>query len=165
METFSNMLVAIDLSKNCRPALEKAMSMKNETEADLTCLFVVPDSGGEYSAFDSVYKKDISRKKLLENYVLPRATDWLDRQELDLNERPDLVARVGKPPEQIIEYAKKEGNDLILMGTHGRSGLQRMWLGSVAERVVRMAPCPVMIVRSQPGTKDDPDIMPEKGKI
>lgn len=133
--------------------------MKNKTDATLTCLFVVPHSGEEYSAFESVYKKDISRKKLLENYALPRVEEWLDGQELDMREKPEVAARVGKPSEEILQYARENQNDLILMGTHGRTGLKRIWLGSVAERVVRMAPCPVMVVPS------DPDLTPESGKV
>ena len=61
----------------------------------------------------------------------------------------DLHVEVGHPVEQILETARREHVDLIVMGTHGRSGLEHMMLGSVAERVIRLAPCPVMVVRSQ----------------
>ncbi len=53
----------------------------------------------------------------------------------------------GKPADQITEYAAKNGIDLIVMGTHGRSGLEKMWLGSVTEKVLRQAGCPVLVVR------------------
>jgi universal stress protein A len=61
----------------------------------------------------------------------------------------DLHVEVGHPVEQILEMARREHVDLIVMGTHGRSSLKYMMLGSVAERVIRLAPCPVMVVRSQ----------------
>lgn len=54
---------------------------------------------------------------------------------------------VGSPAETIVRVAQELGADLIVMGTHGRTGLQHALLGSVAEKVVRLAPCPVMTVR------------------
>jgi nucleotide-binding universal stress UspA family protein len=54
---------------------------------------------------------------------------------------------VGRPARAIVEEATSRGTDLIVMGTHGRSGFAHLVLGSVAERVVRTAPCPVLTVR------------------
>ncbi len=56
----------------------------------------------------------------------------------------------GSPAAQILRYAERKGIDLIILGTHGRSGVTRALLGSVAERVVRTAPCPVLTVPSRP---------------
>ena len=56
-------------------------------------------------------------------------------------------ANVGVPFEEIVKIAGEERADMIVMGTHGRSGLNRVLLGSVAERVIRLAPCPVLTVR------------------
>jgi nucleotide-binding universal stress UspA family protein len=53
----------------------------------------------------------------------------------------------GNPYEEILEYASKRGIDMIIMGTHGRTGLDRVVMGSVAERVVRRSPVPVLTVR------------------
>ena len=58
------------------------------------------------------------------------------------------VAR-GQPADAIVRFAQERDVDLIVMGTHGRSGLQHALLGSVAEKVVRQAPCPVLTVRSK----------------
>ena len=55
--------------------------------------------------------------------------------------------QVGVPFEEIVKIAEEERADMIVMGTHGRGGLNRMLLGSVAERVIRLAPCPVLTVR------------------
>ena len=57
------------------------------------------------------------------------------------------LVKVGVPWEQIVRLAADEGADMIVMGTHGRTGLDRLLLGSVTERVVRRAPCPVLTVR------------------
>jgi nucleotide-binding universal stress UspA family protein len=59
----------------------------------------------------------------------------------------DAEVADGGPADAIVRFARERHVDLIVMGTHGRAGLQRMLLGSVAERVLRLAPCPVMMVR------------------
>jgi nucleotide-binding universal stress UspA family protein len=58
-----------------------------------------------------------------------------------------LAGQVGVPFEEIVKIAGEERVDMIVMGTHGRSGLDRLLLGSVAERVIRLALCPVLTVR------------------
>jgi nucleotide-binding universal stress UspA family protein len=57
------------------------------------------------------------------------------------------VVRVGVPWQEIVSLAVEEHADMIVMGTQGRTGLERLLLGSVAERVIRQAPCPVLTVR------------------
>jgi nucleotide-binding universal stress UspA family protein len=61
--------------------------------------------------------------------------------------RAQLVLLNGSPFVEIVRYAREQGVDLIVMGTHGRGPIAHMLLGSVAERVVRKAPCPVLTVR------------------
>jgi nucleotide-binding universal stress UspA family protein len=56
----------------------------------------------------------------------------------------------GMPAQEIIATAAETGADLIIMGTHGRTGVQHLFIGSVAEKVVRMAPCPVLVTRRPP---------------
>jgi nucleotide-binding universal stress UspA family protein len=57
------------------------------------------------------------------------------------------IVRMGSANEEIVNLATDERADLIIMGTHGRTGLNRLLLGSVADRVIRFAPCPVLTVR------------------
>lgn len=57
--------------------------------------------------------------------------------------------RLGKPEDEIVKFANENGVDLIAMGTHGRTGLAHMLVGSVAERVVRTSKCPVLTIRSE----------------
>ena len=59
----------------------------------------------------------------------------------------DVEVAVGHAADTIVRVAQERGADLIVMGTHGRTGLQHVLLGSVAEKVVRLAPCPVLTVR------------------
>jgi nucleotide-binding universal stress UspA family protein len=66
------------------------------------------------------------------------------------------VLRTGVPVAEIVDYAKEQAIDLIVLGTHGRTGLARALLGSVAEKVIRKAPCPVLAVHP----KDHQFLMP-----
>jgi nucleotide-binding universal stress UspA family protein len=78
----------------------------------------------------------------------------LEARASDLRQRgvkASWRATTGVPSEEIVEIARQEHAEMIVMGTHGRSGLDRILLGSVAERVIRLAPCPVLTVR-QPET-------------
>jgi nucleotide-binding universal stress UspA family protein len=89
--------------------------------------------------------------------VLPVAAESLQeelRQKLDRLHGKDANVRVlhhleeGQPVDQILHVAKETGCDLIVMGTHGRTGLGRVLMGSVAEGVIRKAPCPVLTIKN-----------------
>ncbi len=75
-------------------------------------------------------------------------------EEVPLGDRINALGaikaiRYGNPVEEIVQYAEKHQIDLLVIGTHGRTGFRRILLGSVAERVVRAAPCPVLTVRDR----------------
>ena len=61
----------------------------------------------------------------------------------------DFILRTGDPRDMILQTAKEIHADLIVIGTHGRRGISRFLLGSVAEAIVRSAPCPVLTVRAK----------------
>jgi nucleotide-binding universal stress UspA family protein len=83
-----------------------------------------------------------SQEKLWEAIRRPRP----EEQGVDVEHR--LVE--GDPAAEILKMAAQTGCDLIVMGTHGRSGLPRWFTGSVAEEVIRHAPCPVLIAKARP---------------
>lgn len=72
------------------------------------------------------------------------------REELGEGVPTLTVVESGQPAAQIVRYAERHGIDLIVVGTHGRTGFTRVLLGSVAERVLRTAPCPVLTVTREP---------------
>ena len=75
--------------------------------------------------------------------------DWIAKARVEgLTARATL--RTGVPDQEIVGLARDERADLIVIGTHGRGGMNRVLLGSVADRVVRLAPCPVLTVRQPP---------------
>jgi len=71
-------------------------------------------------------------------------------RETGFSLRPDVVVQMGEPWKEITNLAKRWNIDLILLGSRGLTGLKHALLGSTAERVVRHAPCPVLVVREKP---------------
>ena len=86
---------------------------------------------------------------VLINYIEKTETELADLVRTHLLDPESATAKVtvGKPAEEILQVARDEAVDLIVMGTHGRTGLRHVLLGSIAETVVRTAPCPVLTVR------------------
>ena len=134
-------LVPIDFSASARPILEVAVDMARGLGAEIDLLHVVAlpapsGGGGESKALAA--EKAASEKSLRE---LAAAVDPSKKLAL----RVKVVA--GAPSREIVREACDGKSDLIVIGTHGRTGLRHVFLGSVAEDVVRTAPCPVYTLR------------------
>jgi nucleotide-binding universal stress UspA family protein len=97
-----------------------------------------------------VFPDPYNRKSSAENFVRAEITEKPLREQASGKSVPieTLVVWGGNPPSEICVFAARQGVDLIVMGTHGRTGLAHMLIGSVAERVVRHAPCSVLTVRA-----------------
>ncbi|MFB6089598.1 MAG: universal stress protein [Halobellus sp.] len=131
-------LVPVDGSESAMPALEHALSLANETGASVHILAVIDHY--RLSSLDE--RKEVETD--LENAVSDAAAI---AQDAGVAVRTAVES--GFPHETILEYVDHEGIDLIAMGTHGRTGLNRYLLGSVAEKVVRLSPVPVLAVRPE----------------
>jgi nucleotide-binding universal stress UspA family protein len=138
-------LCPIDFSEFSQPALGRAVRVARWFEAEVTALHVVPrvpaplptDGGGTYLAVasDLVRAARESAGRELERAVAPWAGEGVP-----------IATRLvdGDPPQAIRAEAQALSADLVVMGTHGRSRFEHLVLGSVAERVLRLAPCPVL---------------------
>lgn len=94
----------------------------------------------------------MSTKEVREVYAAARkwATATLEERAAAIREHglaTRVVLKAGVPHEEIVKTAAEEQADLIVLGTHGRGGVERFFIGSVADRVIRTAPCPVVTVR------------------
>jgi universal stress protein A len=138
-------LVPLDFSDQSLHALEYAKTLAKTLGASLELLHVVPnpyiaDPTGLYTPLPQNYLDEFERE----------AQGRLE-QALTLEEQKVFgsgrTVRTGNAADEIVECARARQVDLIIMGTHGRTGASHLFLGSVAERVVRTAPCPVLTVR------------------
>jgi nucleotide-binding universal stress UspA family protein len=152
MFSLKHVLVATDFSDSSAVALAYARALARQFGARLHVLHAVemfsPDPLGSaaYAAAFPELQADMERtaRGVLEGLVT-------DEDRRDLHAVTQL-ATCRAPADAIVEYARAQPIDLIVVGTHGRRGLQHFVMGSVAERVVRLAPCAVLAVRHQPET-------------
>jgi nucleotide-binding universal stress UspA family protein len=142
---FRRILVPLDFSAASDPALEAARLLAARFEASLHLLHVLPeihvDGGSEAFTAEAPEVRTLR---------LMNARDRLTHR-ITADLRPSRVTTeviFGAPAETIAAYAADNHFDLIVMGTHGRTGMAHLFLGSVAERVVRTARCPVMTTRT-----------------
>ena len=147
MITLKNILVATDFSEPSEAALTYGRALALNFHAALHLLHVVGDVS------NTVYGAEayIGSAPALQRETEVAARKQLDNLLIDNDERPlptrGVLITSNAPAAAIVEYAKREQIDLIVTGTHGRGAVAHLLMGSVAERVVRTAPCPVLTVR------------------
>jgi len=148
---FKRILVPIDFSPPSDAALEYARSIAARYGASLQLLHVAEDP---YRAFYSA-EVFVPQIEGLRDEILNETCGQL-RDRLRPSDVTEFHATaesiIGTPAGSIVEYADGHDVDLIVMGTHGRGGMSHLLMGSVAERVVRTASCPVLTVR-EAGTR------------
>ena len=149
MIDFERILHPTDCSPHADLALRYACGLTEQFGAELHLLHVVPDAAV------------IDAGGALGGYLPPQ--DWLDSLVKASKEQLAKIPERGWAANkhivratvqgivflEIIRYAEEHAIDLIVVGTHGRSGLAHMLMGSVAEKIVRQAPCPVMTIRPE----------------
>jgi len=133
-----------DFSPTAHHACDYAAEIAQSFAAELILLHVIPELSYPTRSFGMAVAYPHLREELHK-----RATEELEveRKRLDPKTKTTTELRDGVSHEQILDCAKARAADLIVMGTHGHTGLAHMMLGSTAERVVRMSACPVMTVR------------------
>jgi nucleotide-binding universal stress UspA family protein len=128
-----NILYATDFSPFSNQAYFHAIALAESHRASLTVLYVCPPATGAGKGRDAEMKH------------------WREQLEQIRPTNQDIPVRhvllEGDPADEIVRYALDAASDLIVMGTHGRTGVRRLLMGSVAEMVLREAPCSVLVVK------------------
>lgn len=148
---FKRILIATDGSDIAENAADFGIKLAKNLNSEVYCIYVV-----DTTAFSSIDSEMIWKniKSILEEDG-KRALKSIEEKVKDLNLKFHAILRYGNPSEEIVKFAKENNIDLIVMGTSGRSGLDRFLIGSVAEKVIRTAPCPVMVIRKGINLKGD----------
>ena len=164
---FKHLLVPTDFSEPANNALRYAIEEAGLHHAKVTLLHVLPAdtrtdvhyvTGAPTPAAQGGLGPGARGSALLSQPEVVRR----DRSEEALTQLRDLMANafqgssevavaMGHPADTIVRVARERSADLIVMSTHGRTGLEHVLLGSVAEKVVRLAPCPVLTVKHRAG--------------
>jgi nucleotide-binding universal stress UspA family protein len=142
------LLVPTDFSPTSDAALAYARDLADRYGASLQLLHVLEDPfvPGRFGSDDYLGEPPGVRTTILEDARARLARRLLSTGRAAFGTSGEVV--FGRAAETIVDYAAGHGIDLIVMGTHGRTGMAHLLLGSVAERIVRTAPCPVLTVRS-----------------
>ncbi len=146
MKTFQKIIVATDLTPASEPALKEAVEMAKEKGSELviTHVYQPPDVAQAEAITSGVYDEwDRNLRTAAEKGLKPLVED---AKKEGINARALVLS--GPAYEAIADAAEKNDADLVVMGTHGRKGVSRFFVGSVASRVISTAPCPVMTVRA-----------------
>lgn len=152
MSKFESILVPLDFSDCSREALKHARDLVDKFGSKLHVLHVIHDLSTELPDFGMglafpAFLEDLSSKQEeLEEAALNALAREVD-PAWQKGKHVTLATRQGPPFVEIVRYAREHAIGLIVMGTHGRSGLTHALLGSVTEKVLRKAPCPVLTVR------------------
>jgi len=132
-------LVAVDGSAFSEMAVDQAISLGSICQSEIFVVSVV-----------DLYPEQMEVAPALVEKMSEEVRGHLDKAKQKVDEAgiacETIVHMGGKPHEYIVQEAKDKNIDLICMGTHGRSGLQRILMGSVAQSVIGHAPCPVLVV-------------------
>jgi nucleotide-binding universal stress UspA family protein len=141
-----SILVPIDFSEHSKNALKYAIPFAQKFKASIDLIYVVEPT---------IYPADFSFGQIgfpnVEEELRTRGSDELDNlitREIAGKVPSRKIVRTGKPFYEINQYALEEKMNLIIIATHGHTGMEHILFGSTAEKVVRKAPCPVLVVRS-----------------
>jgi universal stress protein A len=136
---FNKILCPLDFDQNSIRALRLASGLSRHHNATLHLLHVIDEAIPAKTEVTAPYDRmEVAVRGRLER---------LAHQHVDPRVRDKLHVETGDTAVRILDVAKRVRADLIVMATHGRKGLPRLVIGSVAERIIRQAQCPVLIVR------------------
>lgn len=141
---YDRILVPTDGSDEMGAVVDHAAALAREHDATLTALYVIDTATMGQMPVDSSWESLAEMLREDGERALDAVEDRVDDLSLE------RAIREGAPSRAIVEHAHESDADAIVMGTHGRGGLDRLLLGSVAERVVRTAPLPVVVVPVDP---------------
>jgi len=143
MARVKKILAATDFSETSKIGIRCALEMARDVSAEVLVYHAI-DVGGEWkerppdvAAYHDMLAEN---RKALEKFLADNFTDCIDLVEVR------CVVEFGTPHKNIVEKAEAEGSDMIVMSTHGRTGIDHLILGSTAEKVVARASCPVLVV-------------------
>ncbi|MGD1918649.1 MAG: universal stress protein [Pleurocapsa sp.] len=152
---YSKILVALDESELSRKAFQQSLSLAQALDAELMLLNVVSPLEAKYqntvSLIGSGYHSSVTNEAAEAEWqmLVANRLDYL-QSLIDLAENAgittDLIQEIGQPAQQICESAKEWQADLIVVGSHGRKGLNELIVGSVSNYVSHHVPCAVLLV-------------------
>lgn len=146
-----HILVATDLSETSDFALTRAIEIAKMTNANITLLHIVQKNHFD-NALDNILKKILPKSLWLETEeykeeLVQEKIRSASKEKININY---AIIATGKPPIKIMQYARKNKVDLLIMGAHGEYSIRDSFVGTTAEYVAKKTKCPVLIVKNHP---------------
>jgi nucleotide-binding universal stress UspA family protein len=142
---YKKILIATDGSEYTKNSIDYGIELAKNTQAELHVLYVIDTAAFASIPMDAAWESMYELLKQEGDEATRYAADKAEAQGITV----ERLTVEGHPAEEIIKYAEKNSMNLIVMGTLGKSGLDRFLLGSVAEKVVRASKIPVLVVRGK----------------
>jgi len=144
MKEFNRILFPVDLSESSTKIVPYVQTVAQKFGAKIHILF----AARVFDHFTSIYVPHPSINKFEKELIDGAEKRLYEFKDEHFGEFPEAktVVVAGDPSEEIIDYIQEHKIDLVIMGTHGRKGMDKIIFGSVAERVVKTSPVPVMVV-------------------
>ena len=141
---FKKILCPVDFSEFTDEILEYAVNIAQKYNSELHLIHIIPNLN-YFTPYESFFTPE--NLIVVEKNMETEVNKDFDELMKKINVPAKKIIKNGAAFVEIINYARTESMDLIIIGTHGRTGLEHILIGSVAERVLRKSPCPVLTVR------------------
>jgi nucleotide-binding universal stress UspA family protein len=146
---YKKVLFCTDFCKNSDYAFEYASGIAKRDEGLLYILHVIP--GNPHQAFAEKFITREDLEKIQKGIQEDLETKYMEHyvKKIENGIKYEIITKSGREDEEIIKFAEKKKVDLIVMGTHGRTGVEHIFFGSVADKVIRRSPFPVFVIPSR----------------
>jgi nucleotide-binding universal stress UspA family protein len=154
MAAWNEILCAVDFSEPSRVAMLEACALARRHGGRLTLVNVFEPPAASVAATDMIAPAGPKLLELVTTELERKVEGW--RVEAEKQVGAPVAAKVlpGEPAAEVVQFAREGAFDLVVVATHGRHGVRRLLLGSVAERIAREAPCSVLVARPAVGHPD-----------
>ena len=146
---YKKVLFCTDFSENSDYAFEFAFGIAKRDEGLLYVLHVIPEN--PHQTLTEALTSEENLEKIQKAIEEDLDNEYKERyvKKIEDGVRFEIVTKSGRADDEIIKFAKQEKVDIVVMGTHGRTGIEHVFFGSVAEKVLRHSPFPVLIIPSK----------------
>ncbi len=151
IQNVKKILAPIDFSEHSMNAMRSAMELAKDVGAEVHLVHVIAPHH-HFIPLPLATNVEQSRELAREAAMLEQAEEelaHLKKDEFGDSKKVSTFAVIGHPVQKLVDYAKEQSIDLIVMATHGRSGIEHAVLGGTTEKIVRNSPCSVLVIRAR----------------
>jgi len=143
---YKKVLFCTDFSESSDYAFDYAFGIAKRDEGILYILHVIPTNRDHYNLERCLTREELDRVKTTLQKDREKIYDDKYIRHIKDKTKVQIVTKSGREDQKILEFARQKNIDIIVIGTHGRTGIEHFFIGSVAEKIIRHSPIPVFII-------------------